>query len=86
MMTALLRETVDAIVPPWQACRCQRVMTVNLTKYPEAKQNRGILKLADRQKDKTHGFKLVYAAELRDLTAQEAYREWLEKEQRRTRP
>lgn len=83
MMVALLRETIEQVVPPWQACRARRVMTVNLTQYPEAKQNRGILKLADRQRDKVHGFKLIYAADLVDQTAQEAYRKWLEKEQRR---
>jgi hypothetical protein len=83
MAIALLRETVDQIVPPWQACRARQVMTVNLTKYPEAKQNRGILKLVDRQKDKTHGYKLVYAASIADQTAQEAFRTWLSKEQKR---
>ncbi len=80
---ALLRETVDLIVPPWQACRARQVMTVNLTKYPEAKQNRGLLKLVDRQTSKDHGFKLIYAADLRDQTAQEAYDKWLTRETRR---
>lgn len=80
----LLRETVDSIVPPWQACRARQVMTVNMTKYPEAKQNRGLLKLVTRQADKEHGYKLIYAADLRDQTAQEAFTQWMTREAKRT--
>jgi hypothetical protein len=80
---ALLRETVDLIVPPWQACRAYQVMTVNFTRYPEAKQNRGLLKLVTKQVDKEHGFKLIYAADLRSQTAQEAYEQWMTREQKR---
>lgn len=79
----LLQETVNSIVPPWQACRARQVMTVNFTKYPESKQNRGLLKRVDKQIDKEHGFKLIYAADLRGETAQEAFEKWMTHEQKR---
>ena len=43
-----------------------KVRTAMLTKYPENKEVRGIMKLVNRQKDKNNGFKLTYEAELTD--------------------
>ena len=51
-----------------------------LTKYPENKEVRGIMKLVNRQKDKNNGFKLTYEAELTDRTEQETLEEWLRRE------
>jgi hypothetical protein len=83
MELALSREVVDTIVPIWQAVRTEQIVTINLTKYPESKQNRGILKLVEKKKDKEHGFRLTYAAPLRDRNVQETYRRWLQREQQR---
>ena len=52
-----------------------------LTKYPENKEVRGIMKLVNRQKDKNNGFKLTYEAELTDRTEQETLEEWLRREE-----
>ena len=57
-----------------------KVRTAMLTKYPENKEVRGIMKLVNRQKDKNNGFKLTYEAELADRTEQETLEEWLRRE------
>lgn len=57
-----------------------KVRTAMLTKYPENKEVRGIMKLVNRQKDKNNGFKLTYEAELTDRTEQETLKEWLRRE------
>ena len=57
-----------------------KVRTAMLTKYPENKEVRGIMKLVNRQKDKNNGFKLTYEAELTDRTEQETLEEWLRRE------
>lgn len=57
-----------------------KVRTAMLTKYPENKEVRGIMKLVNRQKDKNNGFKLTYEVELTDRTEQETLEEWLRRE------
>ena len=52
-----------------------KVRTAMLTKYPENKEVRGIMKLVNRQKDKNNGFKLTYEAELAYRTEQETLEE-----------
>lgn len=51
-----------------------------LTKYPENKEVRGIMKLVNRQTDKNNGFKLTYEAEITDRTEEETLKEWLRRE------
>lgn len=51
-----------------------------LTKYPENKEVRGIMKLVNRQKDKSNGYKLTYEADLQSRSEQETLEEWLRRE------
>jgi hypothetical protein len=84
MQLALLRANIDALVTPWVSAQSDRMVTVNLTKYPEAKQNRGIFKLAERRVDPDHGYRLLYSAPINDqATPGDTYRRWLQKEQQR---
>ena len=57
-----------------------KVRTAMLTKFPENKEVRGIMKLVHRQKDKNNGFKQTCEAELTDRTEQETLEEWLRRE------
>lgn len=56
------------------------IKTVQMTKYPESKSMRGIMKLEKRAKDPKFGFKLVYVSDLKDRTEQETLVEWLRRE------
>lgn len=58
------------------------VATVMLTKYPESKEMRGLMKLVDKQKDDKNGYKLKYRTDIQDRTREETLREWIEKEER----
>ena len=57
-----------------------KVRTAMLTKYPENKEVRGIMKLVNRQKDKSNGYKLTYEADLQSRSEQETLEEWLRRE------
>lgn len=55
--------------------------TTMLTKYPENKEVRGIMKLVNRAEDKQSGYKLTYEAELvSGRTEQQTLSEWLRRE------
>lgn len=55
--------------------------TAMLTKYPENKEVRGIMKLVNRAPDKQNGYKLTYEAELIEgRTEQQTLAVWLRKE------
>ena len=55
--------------------------TAMLTRYPENKEVRGIMKLVNRVEDKKNGYKLTYEAELVEgRTEQQTLQEWLRRE------
>ncbi len=56
--------------------------TVQMTKYPEAKEMRGIMKLIKRIPDQKMGFRLTYESELKDRTEKETLLEWLRREEK----
>lgn len=65
---ALQKSTLALTATPastMQIAYSQGLVTVEMTRHPEAKGLRGLMKLADRQKH-PDGYKLVYAAEWRD--------------------
>ena len=60
-----------------------KMRTAMLTRYAENKEVRGIMKLVNRQEDKTNGYKLTYEADLvegRDEKATLA--EWIRREKK----
>lgn len=84
---ALQRETLLLVAKTLpsvmlMAAGADKIVTTEYTRHPEAKSLRGLMKLADRSKAKPDGFKLVYWADLGDVTAQEAYEAWWADEQR----
>lgn len=62
--------------------KAKSLKTVQMTKYPEAKEMRGIMKLERREKDTRHGYKLTYKSELKNRSEQETLIEWLRREKK----
>lgn len=58
------------------------VMTVMITKYPESKEMRGLMKMVSKAPEGRTGFKLKYRCDLQDRTEGETLREWVLKESR----
>lgn len=81
-MMAVNKEQVWRFLDDIGKATIEGVMTVMLTKYPESKEMRGLMKLADKQEDKTNGYKLKYRTDLRERTKEETLKEWIEKEER----
>lgn len=57
-------------------------MTVMITKYPESKEMRGLMKLVSKDYEPRTGYKLKYRCDLQDRTKGETLQEWLMKEER----
>ena len=53
-----------------------------MTKYPEAKEMRGVMKLTKKIPDKKMGFRLTYESEFKNRNEKETLAEWLAKEDR----
>ena len=80
-MLAQNRSLTDTITNDFERERVECVRTAMLTKYPENKEVRGIMKMTDRKKDKEHGFKLTYEAPIiEDRNEKQTLAEWLRRE------
>lgn len=80
-MLAQNKQFVDTMLDDIEKEKVVKMRTAMLTKYPENKEVRGIMKLINRQSDKEHGFKLTYEADLvENRTDREALRDWLRRE------
>lgn len=80
-MLAQNREFADTLLDELEREKCTKIRTAMLTKYPENKEVRGIMKLVNRVQDKQNGYKLTYEAELKDRTEQQTLEEWLRREE-----
>ena len=63
-MLAQNQNFINTILDDLEREKVTKVRTAMLTKYPENKEVRGIMKLVNRQADKNNGFKLTYEAEI----------------------
>ena len=81
-MLAVNKEQVWRFLDDIGKERTKGVMTTMLTKYPESKEMRGLMKLTGKDKDPKNGYKLKYRTDLKDRTKEETLREWTEKEER----
>jgi hypothetical protein len=80
-MLAQNKEFVDTLLDNIDQEKVTKMRTAMLTRYPENKEVRGIMKLVNRQEDKQNGYKLTYEAELKQgRTEQETLIEWLRRE------
>lgn len=62
--------------------KVKSLKTVQMTKYPEAKEMRGLMKLTRSAPDKKYGYRLTYESPLQDRNAKQALNEWIEREER----
>lgn len=62
--------------------KAKSLKTVQMTKYPEAKEMRGLMEMTKRIEDKKYGFRLTYESELKKRTTKETLIEWLWREER----
>lgn len=75
------REFVDTLLDNIEQEKVAKMRTAMLTRYPENKEVRGIMKLVNRVEDKKNGYKLTYEAELVEgRTEQQTLQEWLRRE------
>lgn len=79
-MLAVNRDQVNHFLDDMEKETIHGVMTVMITKYPESKEMRGIMKLVKKEKDDKCGFKLQYRTPICDRTAKETVIQWLQKE------
>lgn len=77
---ALSREALEMTVRPEIALRVQQFITVELTKHPEIKGLRGLMKLRYRRPDPKYGYRLVYQADVDQRPLSGAVERWLLKE------
>ena len=81
-MLAQNRQFIMGICTDLEREKAKTLKTVQMTKYPEAKEMRGLMDLTKRVEDKKMGFRLTYESELKDRTEKETLREWLWREER----
>lgn len=81
-MLAQNREFVLSQLNDIEKEKVQSVKTVQMTKYPEAKEMRGVMKLIERHQDPKSGFRLTYVSELKDRDEKQTLSEWLRREQK----
>lgn len=82
-MLAQNKAFVDTMLDVIDQEKVTKMRTAMLTRYPENKEVRGIMKLVNRVEDKHNGYKLTYKADLvTGRTEQETLKEWLRKEKK----
>jgi hypothetical protein len=81
-MLAQNRPFVHSICNDLEREKAKTLKTVQMTRYPEAKEMRGIMELKVKKPDKKAGFRLTYESELVERTERETLREWLWREER----
>ena len=62
--------------------KAKTLKTVQMTKYPESKEMRGLMELTKKVPDKKMGWRLTYESPLYDRTNEETLDEWLRWEER----
>lgn len=80
-MLAQNREFCDTLLDELDREKVTKIRTAMITKYPENKEVRGIMKLCSRAVDKQQGYKLTYEAPIINTRSEkETLTEWLRKE------
>jgi hypothetical protein len=79
---ALCRQTLALILSHLEMYRCDTVRTAQLSKYPESKEQRGIMNLTERKRDPHHGYRLIYTAPVSDVSWDSSFEIWYKREER----
>lgn len=78
---AMQRRTLAMEYDDIQMHTLSTVKTAMLTKHPESKEMRGLMKLVAKERDDRMGYKLTYAAPVQDKTCRQCLDEFLRKEE-----
>jgi len=81
-MLAQNRAFIMSICNDIEKEKANKLKTVQMTRYPEAKENRGIMKLVLKKPDPQYGYRLTYESDLKDRTEKQTLIEWLGKEKK----
>ena len=81
-MLAQNKPLIMSICTDLEREKAKTLKTVQMTKYPEAKEMRGLMELTKKVPDKKMGFRLTYESPLKDRNAKQALNEWLGGEER----
>lgn len=73
-------EVIDSFCTDLEKVKIKAIKTVQMTRYPEAKEMRGIMKLTERKPDKYFGYRLTYLSDLKNRSLRQTLLEWLRKE------
>ena len=79
---AMARQTLSLVLSNVALLRCDHLVTAQLTKHPESKEYRGIMKLRTRKPDPHHGYRLIYAGPILEQDWPALLHIWLEDERR----
>lgn len=81
-MLAQNRQFIMGICTDLEREKAKTLKTVQMTKYPEAKEMRGLMELTKKVEDKKMGYRLTYESSLMDRTEKDTLKEWLWREER----
>lgn len=79
---AVQRKTVAQEFTDIEVETISRIKTVMITKYPESKEMRGIMKLVGKESDARMGFKLTYGCDIEEKEYDQVIAEFLQKERK----
>lgn len=80
-MIAQNRDNVMGICDDLEKEKAKTLKTVQQTKYPVAKEMRGLMKLTERVENDRFGYKLTYVSDFKDRTMRETVEEFLRREE-----
>ena len=80
-MLAINKEQVWQYLDDIQKETIKGVATTMITRYPESKEMRGLMKLVNKKKDDKCGYKLQYRTDIKERNHKETLEEWLKKEE-----
>lgn len=81
-MLAQNRPLIMSVCTDIEKEKAKSLKTVQMTKYPEAKEMRGLMELTKKVVDKKMGYRLTYESPLYERNAKQALKEWLGREER----
>ena len=76
------RSMIMSICTDLEKEKAKTLKTVQMTRYPESKEMRGLMELTKKVPDKKMGWRLTYESPLYDRTNEETLDEWLRREER----
>lgn len=80
-MVATSKLVLNLVLDDMQEGTVTGVATTMITKYPESKEMRGLMKLVKKEKAEPLGYKLIYRCGIRDESLEKILDEWVRKEE-----